>query len=401
MVKRVQKTNTRTSRKPSYSLVAKSTNTLVKDLHPKDSDLMHYGPEPNYSDRQPDPMSRSLEMTKAYSWYSHFYGTKEAKDFFIRYLEDIKHPKVKLVRKAPDHTISPTTGWIARLATRGLVLDEKQNSFIAQNITRIEQRAMPNETTEVVTTPRANVQEIMRERTSEVGGDIDALYDEFLSSSNKREFTVNGKVLALLQSNNLLVQHVPILIKKWSEIVSEMQEILANKCEQLTEAYKGTSRVLLKQQLRVAEEILGELNGYVSVKKSTKKVRAKKPVPVERIVAKLKYCKSYKDDKLELTSLHPTKLHQAKEAFVYDTKKRRLYHYVADQYSGCLIVKANTILGFDKKESQSKILRNPVAQIPTVMGGKPAARKAFNDIKAVASCPNGRFNENIIILRAF
>jgi len=35
------------------------------------------------------------------------------------------------------------------------------------------------------------------------------------------------------------------------------------------------------------------------------------------------------------------------------------------------------------------------------MGSKPAARKFFNDIKAVATQPNGRFNENMIILKAF
>jgi hypothetical protein len=35
------------------------------------------------------------------------------------------------------------------------------------------------------------------------------------------------------------------------------------------------------------------------------------------------------------------------------------------------------------------------------MGSKPAARKNFKDIKAVATVPNGRFNENMIILKAF
>jgi hypothetical protein len=35
------------------------------------------------------------------------------------------------------------------------------------------------------------------------------------------------------------------------------------------------------------------------------------------------------------------------------------------------------------------------------MGSKPAARKYFKEIKAVATAPNGRFNENMIILKAF
>jgi hypothetical protein len=48
-----------------------------------------------------------------------------------------------------------------------------------------------------------------------------------------------------------------------------------------------------------------------------------------------------------------------------------------------------------------KTLRKPAEQLKEVMGSKPAARKYFNDIKAVATTPNGRFNEGMIILKAF
>jgi hypothetical protein len=35
------------------------------------------------------------------------------------------------------------------------------------------------------------------------------------------------------------------------------------------------------------------------------------------------------------------------------------------------------------------------------MGSKPAARQFFDKIKAVAVQPNGRFNDKMIILKAF
>jgi hypothetical protein len=35
------------------------------------------------------------------------------------------------------------------------------------------------------------------------------------------------------------------------------------------------------------------------------------------------------------------------------------------------------------------------------MGSKPTARKFFNSIKAVATTPKGRFNQDMIILKAF
>jgi len=46
-------------------------------------------------------------------------------------------------------------------------------------------------------------------------------------------------------------------------------------------------------------------------------------------------------------------------------------------------------------------LRKPGEQIKEIMGSKPVARKYFKEIKAVSTVPNGRFNENMIILKAF
>jgi hypothetical protein len=102
-----------------------------------------------------------------------------------------------------------------------------------------------------------------------------------------------------------------------------------------------------------------------------------------------------------LISISPVKLHGASEAWIYDTAKRKLHHYIADEYSKSFTVKGNTILGFDKTKSEIKTLRKPAEQIKEVMGSKPAARKFFDSIKAVSIAPNGRFNENLIILKAF
>ena len=128
-----------------------------------------------------------------------------------------------------------------------------------------------------------------------------------------------------------------------------------------------------------------------------------KAVPVEKQVSKLKFLKEFKDTatKLNLVSLHPVKLHGASEAWVYDTAKRKLHHYIADEYSKTFTVKGNTLLGFDTAKSEIKTLRKPNEQIKEIMGSKPAARKYFESIKSVGVQPNGRFNENMIILRAF
>lgn len=287
----------------------------------------------------------------------------------------------------PDGYKTGLVKWIETLALEGAELTAKK------------------EETEGEEKPKkvVNIQEIMREKADEALSDIEALFDEFVDSGYSKDFSINKKVVGALSSRNVLPQHLAPAIKRYQRLLDEYLEAQAGKCEQLNEGYANYSKMQLRYAIKLIEDIIGEFNGYISLKQVAKKPRAKKAVPVERVVAKLKHCKSFKDDalKLELTGLSPVKLHQATEAWVYDTKKRKMHHYVADAYSKCLLVKGNTVIGFDKKESGMKTLRKPVEQIKAIMGSKPAARKYFNEIKAVEAVPNGRFNAEMIILKAF
>lgn len=248
-----------------------------------------------------------------------------------------------------------------------------------------------------------NIQEIMREKADEALSDIELIWDEFVDAKYPKDFNLNRRVISALESRNILPQHIANAIKYWNGLLNEFVEAQAGKDDQLNEAYSNLGKMQMRYAIKLIEEIIAELNGYIALKKTVKKPRAKKAVPVEKIVSKLKHLKSFKDDtlKLELTGLSPVKLHESTEAWLYDTKKRKLIHLIADEYSKCMTVKGNSVVGFDTKESGSKTLRKPVEQLKAVMGSKPAARKYFKEIKAVQAVPTGRFNADIIILKAF
>jgi hypothetical protein len=243
----------------------------------------------------------------------------------------------------------------------------------------------------------------MRERASEAAAELDAMFDDYHINGYPKDFETKSKVMTEFQERNILPQHVAPHIKNWEKIRAEYVELQAGTCDQLNEAYSFMSKTQVKNVIKFIDSIIADLNGYISVKQVSKKPRARKAVPVEKVVAKLKYLKAFKDDaqKIDIVSLHPTKLHNASEAWVYDTKKRKMHHYVADEYSKCLIVKGNTLIGFDKKQSGMKTLRKPAEQIKQLTGSKPAARKYFKEIKAVEAVPNGRFNADMVILKAF
>jgi len=87
---------------------------------------------------------------------------------------------------------------------------------------------------------------------------------------------------------------------------------------------------------------------------------------------------------------------------LYDTKKRKLIHVMADSHLGTFSVKGSAIVGFDTVTTLQKTLRRPAEQLKEILaGGKPTARKLFKDIKATETKFNGRGNDNLIILKAW
>lgn len=290
----------------------------------------------------------------------------------------------------PDTYKAGIVKWVEGLAVEGGELKAKKVE------TEDEDEVKPKRT--------VNIQEVMREKADEALSDVEALFDEFINAGCPKDFNVDKKVVGALSARNVLPQHMANAIKRYQRLLDEYLELQAGKCDQLKEAYSNYSKMQIRYTIKFIEDVIGEMNGYISLKQAAKKPRAKKAVPVEKVVSKLKHCKNFKDDalKLELVGLSPVKLHEATEAFVYDTAKRKIIWLVADDYSKCLVVKGNSVIGFDKKKSMSKTVRKPNEFLKAFMSAsRPATRKAVNDIKAVAAIPNGRFNENMVILKVW
>lgn len=387
---------------------AKSTGnakTLVKDLKPRDVNAQYYGPEPNYAEYVPESEEqRHSSLVHSLNWYSSFYGCKDAKDFIIEYLiSNGKKNEAKLVKKTPDGKVSTSTGWLARMSLRGWKLNEKETIRISDEVVKLIELIKPADTESEDQRPKQNIQEIMREKAVEAAGEIEGLFDDYLRQGYPKSFDTKNSVVSALSERNILPQHVNPIVSHWESVKTELEEARAGECPQLSEGYSHLTKTQLKNAVNFVESIISSLHGYVSLKQVSRKPRTRKPVPVEKIVAKLKHLKEFKDESLslEITGVSPVKLHGASEAWVYDTKKRKLHHYVADEYSKSFTVKGNTLLGFDKKLSIVKTLRKPSEQLKPIMGSKPAARKFFATIKAVEITPTGRFNSDMIILRAF
>ena len=395
------------TRKPASKIIKASDYSQVKTLNPRDPDTEYLGPEPMFA-VQPDPDRRRVALMRSFTWYGRFYGKKDAKEFLSQYLDLRSRPQeAKIMRKVDEKECINTLAWLARMELRGLELSETESDTLQNEIKRLLETIHKPQVVEQSATgapeapTRPNIQEILKDKAREAGGELEGLFDEYITSGAGSKHTL--RPMDEVAKKNVMPQHISLLTDVWKKKLNEIEEVLKGTDSQLVQGYSHLTKTQLKNVVKFIELVISDLNSYISVKKAAKAPRARKAVPVEKIVAKLKYLKTFKDtaSKLDLVSISPIKLHGSSEAWVYDTAKRKLHHYIADDYSKTFTVKGSTLLGFDTAQSEVKTLRKPSEQLKEVMGSKPAARKYFKDIKAVSTTPNGRFNDAMIILKAF
>ncbi len=399
---------TKSTKTPKKPLVV-GERTIAPDLKPRDADAANWGPEPIFA-TQPDSDKQNLARVVAFNWYNRFYAHKDAKLFLIEYANQTGHPDAKTLSRCDEREVFLSLGWLARTYSRGLNLSEYETTALQTELTRLvnsvssplaakKSATAPEEQAEVPTSNRPNVQEIMRERTREVAGEIEGWLDDFIAQGGKaNEISVNS--VGLMTERNIMPQHVPIITEIWKDHLSEFETVLEGTDDQLKEAYGHMSKTQLKALIKFCEAVLASLQSYLSVKKAAKAPRKKKAVSPDKVVAKMKYLKAF--DELKLTSVAPKTVLSTTEIWLYDTVKRKLHYYVADGHIGTMSVKGTTIIGFDATKSGVKTLRKPQDVLKKLMaGGKPASRKVFTDVNAVHAQPNGRTNEHMIILKAY
>jgi hypothetical protein len=243
---------------------------------------------------------------------------------------------------------------------------------------------------------RVTIQDRLREKVSECAGELEGMFDDFVVNGAK--MTADWKPMAQIRGMNISPNMVSMISDGWKERLDELQEVNEGKDAQLVEGYSNFTKMQLRNMIKFAEQVIADCASYVQIKKTERAPRKKKPVSAEKLTARFKYMKQF--DELKLVSEPVTKLVGANEAWLYDTKKRKLIYVVADSHAGTFTVKGSALVGFDPTNSLQKTLRKPAEQIKALLqGGVAQHRKYFKDIKSTEVKYNGRGNENLVLLK--
>lgn len=369
-----------------------------KPLQPKTGETHLTGNEPLWS-VQPTPDLRQMALTRALAWYNYYCDSKDARKFVIDWLtrDDQLSRLARDMGRVPERHVGTTVGWLCRMSMMGLELNERERLFVSDRIHRL---ILEHQETEVADKPRAvdrpNIQDHLRTKMREVAGELEGIFDDMLQTNSR--FDTVPRAVNLLRERNISPQMVGEISDHWQQVRDEIQEVMSGHDQELQEAYRSFSKITLRNMVRFADQVIADCASYVQLKKVERKPRKKKPVIPEKVTARFKYLREFAE--LGLKSVSVTDLVNGQEAWLYDTKRRKLIYVVHEDLAGSFTVKGSALVGIDATKSVRKTLRKPKEQLKALMAvGAPAARKVFKEIRSTETQFNGRGNEHMIILR--
>jgi hypothetical protein len=347
----------------------------------------------------------------AMTWYRLESGSKELKPKVINWMSQTGYTKDQIAqfKKTKDNRCGTTMGAIAANLLRGMPpvradFNEGRSTaqWLGESISKVvDEGKFDTDNDEVVDVSapvvvQPSIQERVREASYRMTEEIEDALEAFAQDPD--EFDPKAfKLLNLLRGKEVKAAHARIIKDLYTRQHDELVEAATTKDEQLKEGYSHLSKVNLKKITLFYHEILSACDMLMQEAKVNKKPRAKKAVPKDKLVSKLKYLKS--EEKLKLVSINPTDIISAKELWIFNTKTRKLGKYVAAEYHE-LGVKGTSLTGFDPIKSVQKTLRKPEEQLKEFKAaGKVQLRKFLEDIKAVDIKLNGRINEDTVLLK--
>ena len=243
-----------------------------------------------------------------------------------------------------------------------------------------------------------SIQERIKEASGNIIAEIEEVVDDFIDNPNTFKGLDPVKLFRKLNVNQAHARHIRAFYEGAYAEYAMLQQPAREQDEDLREGYAHLDKAAVKRAITLFGGILGACDLISAESKATRKTRTPKPKSADKLVAKMKYCKT--DEKYKVASVNPVDIIDASEVWVFNVKTRKIGKYVAEEHA-TLQVKGTTLQFFDEKQSIAKTLRKPEQQLSDFnKSGKVQLRKFLENIKGVETKMNGRFNADTVILKA-
>lgn len=342
-----------------------------------------------------DQEEYNVSISRALQWYTLNADDKLRRKYAIEYFAKLgKKKEVIAISKAEDYDVRQL-GTLCRLIANGNTLSEDHMVALNNMVKHImAKEKVPEKIKEdkTVIVPVASIQDRMEEKAHQLAAEIDGAIDDFVINKTSDFSTKN-----YLLTNTVAAPIAKRIGDMYVKTLDELNGVLAGEDDQLVEGYSQFSKREMKKFIQFVESIIQDCQQQVQTAKASRAPRKRKATNPNKVVAKMKYLKEFAE--LKLKSCNPVDIITATELWVYNTKYRKVTVYKADV--GSLSVKGTTVLGFSVTESKTMTLRKPEEFFSGLSMGKRALNSAFKKLTTKPSVPNGRVNEECVLLGAF
>jgi hypothetical protein len=338
-----------------------------------------------------------VSLTTALQWYTLNTDEKKRRRFAIEYFAKLgRKAEVLAINKANDYDVRQL-GTLCRLVSTGNELSEGHMQTIENLVSDIVKKIKPTKVVEeqpvIVASNVISIQQRMEEKAHDLAGEIEGAIDDFILAGCKSDFSTKNYLLA----NQVAGPIAKRIGELFVDTAKEIREAIEGDDDQLVEGYAFLNKRELKRFAEFVEGIVSECQQQVQTAKANRAPRKRKAQSPTKLVSKMKFLREFVE--LKLKSCKPEDILTSTELWVYNTKYRKVTVYKSD--GGTLSVKGTTIVGFDIKNSKTLMLRKPEEFFKGLSMGKRALNGAIKSLTTKPTVPNGRINEECILLGAF
>lgn len=320
------------------------------------------------------------------NYYSHDVDNKRKKAFALEFWSKEGKDIVK-ISKLDDSQFNTAGALAHMISVRNLGLTQSDLDKMDDIYNRlVEHIPSTNVVSKTVGTP------VIKERlnrSSEYIAELEGAIDNLLT----KDEILNVKLF--ITKNGIRAYELKSISDWFSARLKEYQEVLTDT-DQLREGYSNLGKRGLNKLVNFVTDIVTNANDQILSLKSKKIKPTKKKPPIE-VVKYMKY--QLEESELGLKSVHPTKILESNEIYLYNVEYRRLIRVVG--LDGGLSVAGTTITNFDHTKTTQKTVRKPEILKGSQSLGKKELRLLYDNLTSKDSPYTGRTNDNTIILTVY
>jgi hypothetical protein len=216
--------------------------------------------EPKY-----DKLESQSDIAAALNWYNSHKDAKSA----VRYISEYAK-KNKIKGRLDTSKSYQSTGFLCRIINNGTIVSDELITQTKEKVIELLSKDELDETEDDSSGVVISIQDRMRDKVSEIAGDLEGALDEYVLGGFIRIPSPYGVMHGRVKG-----KHAKMLIPIFEKHKNEFQEVLDTDDKDLKDGYSNFSRAELKKLVAFCNLIIEDAEKLSAESKATKKPRKK------------------------------------------------------------------------------------------------------------------------------